>query len=90
MIGTCEVFAYEYGTNGGGEAVGEGTLKFESKGAAYWVLALSLVVLIYEILALLQLYCKSGILNARKACCNSTATISSILVSIYHALIILL
>ena len=85
VIGTCEVFAYKYGTNSGGEPVGEGSLKFESKGTAYWVLALSLVMLLYEILALLQLYLKSGVLNARKACCKSTVTVTifSIFVSLY-------
>ena len=81
VIGTCEVFAYKYGKNGGSTPYAEGSLKFESKGAAYWVLALSLVVLIYQVIALLQLYCKSGILNARKACCKSTLTIFSIFVS---------
>ena len=83
VIGTCEIFAYKYGTNSGGGPVGEGSLKFESKGTAYWVLTLSLVMLIYEILALLQLYCKSAILNARKACCKSTATVFSIFVRIF-------
>ena len=81
VIGTCEVFAYKYGTSGGSTPYAEGTLKFESKGAAYWVLALSLVMLVYQVIALLQLFCKSGILNARKVCCKSTVTIFSIFVS---------
>ena len=83
VIGTCEIFAYKYGTNSGGGPVGEGSLKFESKGTAYWVLALSLVMLIYEVLALLQLYYKSAITNARKPCCKSTATVFSIFVRIF-------
>ena len=82
VIGTCEVFAYKYGTSGGSKSYAEGSLKFESKGTAYWVLTLSLIVFIYQIVALLQLYCKSAIFNIRKDCCKSTVTVFSTIVSV--------
>ena len=85
VIGTCEVFAYKYGTGDDpGIPIAEGSLKFESKGSAYWVLVLSLAMFFYQIIALLQLYFKCGILNIKRACYYSTVTIFFIVVSALH------
>lgn len=77
-VGSCEVFMYQVSSEG---FESEGSLTFDRAGPVCVVLVLSVLLIIYQILAILQLFLNVEVLNIMKTCCKSTCTVFSIIVS---------
>ena len=76
VIGTCDNFAYKVHTeNGGSFSDHSKSVSFDSKSSVGWILALSFVAFIYQILAVLQLFLDFKIPNMKKVLCKCTCTI---------------
>ena len=81
-IGNCETFKYQYHFyQNGTYKVSEDSKTFLQTASIIFILALSTLVIIYQLLAVLQLFLNVKPLSIRKTCCNSTCSIFSMIVS---------
>jgi hypothetical protein len=79
VIGTCNNFQVHIITSDGSTSVTE-SLSFDVRGSVGWILALSLVAIAYQILAILQLFLNLQVLNTKKVLCKTVWTIFSLMV----------
>ena len=72
VIGTCYTFSYRVVKDNRDI---EESLSFDSKSSVGWILALSFVTFIYQILAILQLFLDFEVPHIKKVLCKCTCTI---------------
>lgn len=72
VIGTCNNFTYQIVSD---EYNIVESLSFDSKSSIGWILALSFVAFIYQLLAILQLFLDFEAPNVKKILCKCTCTI---------------
>ena len=82
-IGNCKTFMYKYSVNG---ITMEGSYTFQPRVSVYAILALSLVVIIYQLLAIVHLFLNIKPLKMRPRCCKSVCSIFSIIVRKFEML----
>ena len=76
-VGNCKTFMYKFSVNGFNM---EGSYTFQPRVSVYAILALSLVAIIYQLLAIIHLFCNIKQLNTRMRCYKSVCSIFSIIV----------
>lgn len=79
-IGNCETFQYRYTVQSpNGVITHSGSFTFLQTTSIIFILALSTLVIVYQLLAVLQLFLNVKPLSIRKTCCKSTCSIFSMI-----------
>lgn len=78
VVGDCKELKYEFRMGGSFQS---STYGYDKKSAAGWIIFLSILVLIYQILALLQLFLHFKLLHIKIPVCKTYWTLFFIIVS---------
>ena len=78
VIGSCNSFQVCVTIRGGSF---DESISFDMRSSVYWILALSLLTIAYQGLAIFQLFFKVQVLNTKKVFCKTIWTVFSLVVS---------